>query len=148
MRQYVLLMSINDHLLVHLDNLRDVYNKPFSGTEKAFKEGLITGYAKCLSRYEDAMQKYTSVTSEDGDFLRYMLSCVRAYEEVNIEKRIRDYYVALNNKITEVKTEYADTCISFGECEMTFELESKIEGLSEATSLFLDMFKEFFNEES
>lgn len=148
MRQDVLLRSIHDYLLTQLNSLRDVYNKPFSGTEKAFKEGLVTGYAMCLTRYEDAMKKHIFVTSEDGDFLRYMLSCVRVYEDDNIKKLIREYYVALNNKITEVKTEYADTGIYFGECEMTYELESKIEGLSEATSLLLDMFKEFFNEES
>lgn len=130
MRQNEILRSIHDELLEPLDDLRTACNMSLSGTAKTFREGFATGYAKCLTRYEDSMKKHTSNTSEDICLLEIW------------ENRIREYHDSLINKILYVKSEYYDVHKCFGDCETTRELESEIEGLSESVSLLLDMFKE------
>lgn len=135
MRQNEVLRSIHDELLEPLDGLRNVYNTSLSGTAKAFREGLVTGYAKCLTRYEDSMKKHTSNTSEDICLLETW------------ENRIREYHDVLINKILCVRIKYYDVYMLFGDCEKTRELESEIEGLSESVCLLLDVFKEVFCDE-
>lgn len=56
-----ILRTIHEKLLEPLQDLREVYNKQLSMSEKTFKEGRVSGYVECLKIYENAMEKYASL---------------------------------------------------------------------------------------